>query len=232
MTKPDPGPRIIVALDVASADQALHLADKLDPQLCRLKIGKALFTRAGPALLSQIQARGFGIFLDLKFHDIPNTVAAACRAAAELDVWMLTVHAQGGSAMLAAARAAVSSGGPLLMAVTVLTSLDHQSLAEIGITTSVPQQVLRLARLSYDQQLDGVICSAHEASLLRSALGSDFCLVTPGIRPAQWSADDQRRTLSAAQAIAAGADYLVIGRPITQAPDPGRVLHQLNQEIF
>lgn len=226
-------PRLIVALDFADPAPALALAAQLDPRLCRLKVGKELFTRAGPELVRALGQRGFEVFLDLKYHDIPHTVAAACRAAAELGVWMVNVHALGGRRMLEAARAALSGleRPPLLIAVTVLTSLEQADLQEIGLVDTVEQQVLRLAGLAQDCGLDGVVCSAREAPLLRQALGQDFRLVTPGIRPAGAVGDDQRRVLTPQQALQAGADYLVIGRPITQATDPAAVLRALQAEL-
>lgn len=221
-----------MALDFPAVRQAEELAAKLEPTACRLKIGKELFVRGGPQLIERLQARGFEIFLDLKFHDIPNTVAAACRAAAELGVWMVNVHALGGSAMMQAAQEAVAavSTRPLLIAVTVLTSHDAASLRELGLpepAVLVPQ----LARLARQAGLDGVVCSAQEASLLRAREGSSFCLVTPGIRPAAAQADDQRRVMTPAEALAAGSDYLVIGRPITAAPDPMAALASILDEI-
>lgn len=228
-------PRIIVALDFPDAKQALGFAAQLDPALCRVKIGKELFTRAGPALVETLISREFSVFLDLKFHDIPNTVAAACRAAAELGVWMLNVHASGGRTMLMAAREAVDRVAtpvkPLLIAVTVLTSLSENDFSETGIQNTLAQQVLLLARLARDCRFDGVVCSAQEAAVLRKSLGRDFCLVTPGIRPLQSPADDQHRIMTPRAACNAGADYLVIGRPVTQAPDPLQVLQALNDEI-
>ncbi|MCX7673790.1 MAG: orotidine-5'-phosphate decarboxylase [Thiobacillaceae bacterium] len=226
-------PRIIVALDYPEAAAALALAERLDPRLCRLKVGKELFVAAGPELVRTLVGRGFQVFLDLKFHDIPNTVAAACRAAAGLGVWMLNVHASGGLKMLQAARAAVEGlpKRPRLIAVTVLTSLGRADLIEIGIDAEPQAQVLRLARLAHAAGLDGVVCSGQEAGLLRRELGPGFLLVTPGIRPAAAPADDQNRILTPLQAIRAGADYLVVGRPITQAADPVAVLQQMSAEI-
>ncbi len=217
---------IIIALDYPTAEEATALAARLDPTLCRLKIGKELFTRAGPGLIEILQARGYEIFLDLKFHDIPNTVAAACRAAAELGVWMMDVHASGGQRMLMAARDALSgySPRPLLVGVTVLTSLEQEDLASLGWRESPEQLVLRLARLARSADLDGLVCSAREAGLLRRELGPDPLLVTPGIRLDPTSADDQRRTMAPAAALAAGASHLVIGRPVTRAADPLGVL--------
>jgi orotidine-5'-phosphate decarboxylase len=226
-------PKVIVALDYASAAEASALVARLDPSLCRLKVGKELFTAAGPAFVEQLVGAGFGVFLDLKFHDIPNTVAAACRAAANLGVWMLNVHALGGRAMMAAAREAVAASAhrPKLIAVTVLTSMGAQDLAEVGVAGSPEQAVLRLARLTQDCGLDGVVCSARETAALRAACGNDFLLVTPGIRPASAAVGDQVRVATPADAIKNGASYLVIGRPITQAPDPLRALEQINTEI-
>lgn len=226
-------PRIIVALDYASAAEASALVDRLEPALCRVKVGKELFTAAGPAFVDKLVSTGFGVFLDLKFHDIPNTVAAACRAAANLGVWMLNVHALGGRAMLTAAREAIAAGAhqPKLIAVTVLTSMGAGELAEVGVCGSPEEAVLRLARLTQDCGLDGVVCSAREASALRAACGPDFLLVTPGIRPASAAAGDQVRVATPGDAVRDGASYLVVGRPITQAPDPLGILEQINNEI-
>ncbi|MCH8505243.1 MAG: orotidine-5'-phosphate decarboxylase [Ectothiorhodospiraceae bacterium] len=228
------GPRVVVALDFQEARDALSLVDQLDPTQCRLKVGKELFVRAGPALVEKLTGRGFEVFLDLKFHDIPNTVAGACRAAAQLGVWMVNVHASGGRAMMEAAREAVDSAGassPLLIAVTVLTSSSSQVLAETGADTDVGRQVLRLARLSADAGLDGVVCSAQEAGELREVLGQAPLLVTPGIRPAGEESGDQHRILPPAAAIAAGSSFLVVGRPVTRAQDPVVALEQINREI-
>jgi orotidine-5'-phosphate decarboxylase len=226
-------PRVIVALDFPDAQTALGLAARLDPALCRLKVGKELYTAAGPALVRSLVARGFSVFLDLKFHDIPNTVAAACRAAAGLGVWMLNVHAFGGIAMMSAAREAIGtgSGAPRLIGVTLLTSMSQADLADLGVSGSPIDIVQRLAMLSRRAGLDGVVCSAREAPVLRAACGSDFCLVTPGIRPADAAADDQQRVMTPSAAVEAGADYLVIGRPITRAPDPIAALEAINREI-
>ena len=227
------GPRVIVALDYASAADALALSDRLDPARCRVKIGKELFTAAGPALAETLAGRGFGVFLDLKYHDIPNTVASACRSAAALGVWMLNVHALGGMAMMQAAREAVAagSGRPRVVAVTLLTSLGATDLAQLGIAGSAPETVLRLAKMAHHCGLDGVVASAQEAALLRRECGAGFWLVTPGIRPADAAADDQQRIATPGAAIASGADYLVIGRPITRAPDPVAALDAINREI-
>ena len=233
-----PAPRIIVALDVPDAAAALALATRLDASKCSLKVGKELFTAAGPGLVRELAGRGFRVFLDLKFHDIPNTVAQACAAATRLGVWMLNVHASGGAAMMAAARDAVGRTAaeaglprPLLIAVTVLTSLSAGDLAAIGVNASPEEQVLRLARLTQAQGLDGVVCSAREAAALKRALGPGFTLVTPGIRPEGSAANDQVRVMTPPQAIAAGADYLVIGRPIAAASDPQAALDAILASI-
>ena len=225
--------RIIVALDFPTAAEAIAFSHRLNPQDCRLKVGKELFTAAGPALIETLSKQGFDIFLDLKFHDIPNTVAGACRAAVQLGVWMLNVHASGGRAMMEAARKAVGDGAgrPLLIAVTLLTSMGAQEIAEVGIVGDAAGAVRRLALLTQASGLDGVVCSAQESALLRAACGPDFKLVTPGIRPASASKDDQQRVMTPAAAIAAGSDYLVIGRPVTQAPDPFAALAAINREI-
>lgn len=226
-------PKIIVALDCADARAAMALAARLDPALCRAKIGKELFTAAGPALVHELHDAGFGVFLDLKYHDIPNTVASACRAAAELGVWMVNVHALGGRAMMTAAAEALArrASRPKLVAVTVLTSMAGEDMREVGLQGDPQQAVLKLARLARSCGLDGVVCSAQEAPLLRKELGTGFCLVTPGVRPATAAKDDQQRVATPRQAIAGGADYLVIGRPITQAPDPRIALQAIADEI-
>ena len=225
--------RIIVSLDFADAESALKLIDKLDAKKCRLKVGKELFTSVGPQFVEKLVMRGFDVFLDLKYHDIPNTVARACSAAAELGVWMLNVHASGGREMLTRARQAIdeSSNKPLLIAVTVLTSLSSEDLLEIGLKQSVDEQVRRLASLSQSTGLDGIVCSAQEAASMRENLGSNFKLITPGIRLANDSRDDQKRIMTPAKAISAGSDYLVVGRPITQAHDPLQVLLEIESEI-
>jgi len=226
-------PKVIVALDHPDATSANQLVAKLDPALCRVKVGKELFTAEGPAFVSSLVDQGYGVFLDLKFHDIPNTVAKACAAASRLGVWMLNVHASGGRAMMTAAREAVqqASSPPLLIAVTVLTSMDEPALHEVGVETPLQDHVLRLASLTKDCGLDGVVCSAQEAPVLRSALGPSFHLVTPGIRPAEASLDDQSRVLTPAEALRQGSSYLVIGRPITKAADPLDALHRIHEEI-
>jgi len=226
-------PKIIVALDYPEAAPALALAERLDPALCRLKVGKELFTATGPQLLEQFMRRGFEIFLDLKFHDIPNTTAQACKAAAALGVWMVNVHALGGRKMMEAAREALAQSAkpPKLIAVTVLTSMSQQDLAELGVASTPAEMVLRLATLARDSGLDGVVCSAQEAALLRQHCGNEFCLVTPGIRPADAAADDQSRIMTPRAALDAGSSYLVIGRPITRAVDPLRALQEISQQI-
>ncbi len=215
---------IIVALDYADAASALALVTRLDPTLCRLKVGKELFTAAGPQFIESLVARGYDVFLDLKFHDIPNTVAKACQAAANLGVWMLNVHASGGLAMMQAAQEGLDkrfgAQAPMLIAVTVLTSMDEATLRSLGINRPLPEHVLALAQMTQQAGLSGVVCSAQEASMLKATLGEAFCLVTPGIRPAEASQDDQHRIVTPTQALANGAHYLVIGRPITQAADP------------
>ena len=224
---------VIVALDYPSAEPALALAAALSPQLCRLKVGKELFTRSGPALVETLQQRGFEVFLDLKFHDIPNTVAAAVRAAAELGVWMVNVHAGGGRRMMEAAVESLQrcDHRPLLIGVTVLTSMTNADLLELGYVETTDQRVQRLAALAADCGLDGVVCSALEAEALRGARGEEFCLVTPGIRLAGDDAGDQRRVVTPAAAVAKGASYLVIGRSITGAADPLAALQQVHAEL-
>lgn len=227
-------PRIIVALDYAEQKSALALADQLDPERCRLKVGKEMFTRFGPEFVLALQSRKFDVFLDLKFHDIPNTVAGAVRSAADLGVWMVNVHALGGPKMMSAAREVLHSFGnqaPLLIAVTVLTSFDDQQLRSIGIERSAEQQVRLLAALAKQNGMDGVVCSAQEASVLRTENGADFTLVTPGIRPAGSAANDQLRTMTPKQALAAGSHYLVIGRPITGVADPLAALCEIADSL-
>ncbi|MCE9687738.1 orotidine-5'-phosphate decarboxylase [Shewanella sp. AS16] len=225
---------ILVALDYDDKAAALQLCDKLDPAMCRLKVGKEMFTLFGPQLVKDIHDRGFDLFLDLKFHDIPNTVAKAVAAAAELGVWMTNVHASGGLAMMQAAKAALAPYGkdaPLLIAVTVLTSMSDADLKLIGIEVPAAEQVLRLAGLTQQAGLDGVVCSAQEASLLKSQFGREFKLVTPGIRPVGSEVGDQHRVMTPPQAIAAGSDYLVIGRPITKAADPLAALNAIHGSL-
>ncbi len=229
-----PAPHVIVALDYPSADAARAFVARVDPQLCRLKVGKELFTRSGPALVEELVGQGFDVFLDLKFHDIPNTVGQACAAAADLGVWMMNVHASGGRRMMVAAREALEQRGgtrPLLIGVTVLTSMGAEDLAEVGVPVAPADQVMRLADLARAAGLDGVVCSPKESALLRHRLGEDFLLVTPGVRPAGSDIGDQKRVLTPAEAIRQGCDYLVIGRPVTQAGDPVAVLRSIHAEI-
>jgi orotidine-5'-phosphate decarboxylase len=225
--------KIIVALDYADAQSALQFVNRIEPRACHLKVGQELFIAAGPQLVEQLVRRGFSVFLDLKFHDIPHTVAQACKAASKLGVWMLSAHALGGSTMLAAAREAL--GGvmprPLLIAVTVPTSMGREELGQLGIGGEIDVAVLRLARLAHQSGTDGVVCSGHEAPQLKKQFGREFCLVTPGIRPAQTGHDDQLRVVTPHQAALNGADYLVIGRPVTQAADPLRALQEINREM-
>jgi orotidine-5'-phosphate decarboxylase len=226
-------PKIIIALDYDSADAASKLVSRLDPSLCKLKVGKELFTTAGPAWVETLSRQGYEVFLDLKFHDIPHTVAQACKAAANLGVWMVNVHALGGRAMMSAAREALATlpQRPRLIAVTILTSMGASDLAELGIQEEPRQMVSRLAQLANACGLDGVVCSAQEAAMLRQQMGSDFTLVTPGIRPTNTKVDDQNRIMTPAAALSSGASYLVIGRPITQSPDPLAALQSIQQEI-
>ncbi|WP_426416604.1 orotidine-5'-phosphate decarboxylase [Aestuariirhabdus sp. LZHN29] len=218
---------IIVALDYPDSATAITLAQRLDPARCRLKVGKELFTCAGPGVVEALHKLGFEVFLDLKFHDIPNTASKAVKAAAELGVWMVNVHASGGRRMMAACREVLEQRAgvnPLLIAVTVLTSMEKPDLADIGLDIDPLDQVRRLARLTRDSGLDGVVCSAQEVTMLREELGNDFSLVTPGIRPVDSDKGDQRRIVTPQQALAMGSSYLVIGRPITQADDPAHAL--------
>ncbi|WP_210397664.1 orotidine-5'-phosphate decarboxylase [Motiliproteus sediminis] len=230
----NPGPKIVVALDYPEQAGALAMAALLDPKRCRVKVGKELFTRSGPAVVEALQAQGFDVFLDLKFHDIPNTTAQAVRAAAEMGVWMVNVHASGGSRMMSAARDildGVPGRRPLLIGVTVLTSMGSDDLSELGVDASPQQRVLQLADLTQKSGLDGVVCSAQEAALLKQRFGADFKLVTPGIRPHEAAVGDQKRIMTPAEAVAAGSDYLVIGRPITQAADPAAAVEQICAEL-
>ena len=228
-----PSKRVIVALDVPQAKDALALAARLDPKLCRVKVGKELFVAAGPEIVHRLQERGFEVFLDLKFHDIPNTVAGACKAAARLGVWMMNVHASGGAVMMQAAREAVSGVArpPLLIAVTILTSLTDAALAEVGFAGTAVDSVERLGRLARASGMDGVVCSAQEAPLLRRAAGDDFILVTPGIRLPTDAKGDQSRVVTPADAVRLGAHYLVIGRPITAAKDPAATLESIRASL-
>ncbi len=226
--------KVIVALDYANQNDALTFVDKIDPNSCRLKVGKEMFTLFGPSFVDQLHQRGFSVFLDLKFHDIPNTCSKAVRAAAEMGVWMVNVHASGGERMMQASREILEPYGndrPLLIGVTVLTSMEQSDLQGVGIDVAPQEQVMRLATLTKNAGLDGVVCSAQESNMLKTALGGDFKLVTPGIRPAGSEAADQRRIMTPVDAITAGSDYLVIGRPITQASDPASVLQQINASL-
>lgn len=222
-------PKIIIALDFKDEASTMALVEQLNPALCRLKVGKELFVRCGPSLVTKLINKGFDVFLDLKFHDIPNTVAAACQAAAELGVWMVNVHASGGRKMMQAARESIEKchHKPLLIGVTVLTSLSRQDIAEIGLDLEPQDQVLRLAKLARDSGLDGVVCSPQEVTALKQDIGKDFCLVTPGVRPAGSEAGDQQRIMTPAKALQAGSDYLVIGRPITAHPEPIKALEAI-----
>ncbi|BCL69129.1 orotidine 5'-phosphate decarboxylase [Vibrio nigripulchritudo] len=226
--------KVIVALDYDKQEDALAFVDRIDPSTCRLKVGKEMFTLFGPEFVRELHKRGFSVFLDLKFHDIPNTCSKAVRAAAELGVWMVNVHAGGGERMMSASREILEPYGkdrPLLIGVTVLTSMEQNDLAGIGLDVAPQEQVVRLANLTKRSGLDGVVCSAQEASLLKSELDREFKLVTPGIRPAGAAVGDQKRIMTPVDAIEAGSDYLVIGRPITQAADPAKVLAEINATL-
>lgn len=225
---------VVVALDYHERDKATAFVDKIDPRDCRLKVGKEMFTLFGPQLVRDLQQRGFDVFLDLKFHDIPNTTARAVAAAADPGVWMVNVHASGGARMMAAARDALAPFGkdaPLLIAVTVLTSMETSDLRDLGVTLSPAEHAERLARLTQQCGLDGVVCSAQEAVRFKQALGAAFKLVTPGIRPAGSEAGDQRRIMTPEQALSAGVDYMVIGRPVTQSVDPAQTLKDINASL-
>lgn len=224
---------IIVALDANNQHDALAIADQMNPQYCRLKVGKELFTQLGPQIVKDLHQRGFEVFLDLKFHDIPNTTAQAVLAAAELGVWMVNVHASGGRNMMQTTAQRLKDGGynTHLIGVTVLTSMGREDLAEIGLDIDPAEQVLRLATLAQSSGLHGVVCSAQEAPILRQALGPDFLLVTPGIRPAGSAADDQKRIVTPQQAMADGVNHMVIGRPITRASNPAQALQDIYQSI-
>ncbi|WP_308567217.1 orotidine-5'-phosphate decarboxylase [uncultured Haemophilus sp.] len=226
--------KIIVALDYEKESDALALVDQIDPSLCRLKVGKEMFTTLGMNFVKQLHQRNFDVFLDLKYHDIPNTVARAVRSAADLGVWMVDLHASGGLRMMEEAKRILEPYGkdtPLLIAVTVLTSMEDLDLLQIGINASPREQVLRLAHLTQRAGLDGVVCSPQEVEILRNACGEDFKLVTPGIRPIGADFGDQRRVMTPTAAIRAGSDYLVIGRPITKADNPVEVLRSINASI-
>ena len=226
--------RVIVALDFDDAAKAMALVDKLDPAACKLKVGKEMFTLFGPELVKSLIAKGFDIFLDLKFHDIPNTVAKACKAAAEMGVWMVNVHASGGMEMMKAAKNAIAGSShpqTKLIAVTVLTSMDQAQLNDVVPEVSPAEQVKKLAQLTADSGLDGVVCSAKEAVMLRETHNDEFLLVTPGIRPAGADVGDQKRVMTPVDAIDAGVSYLVMGRPITQAENPLAALQSVNQSL-
>ena len=227
------GPRVIVALDYPDAGSAMQLVRRLEPSQCRLKVGKELFTVAGPELVRRLSGEGFDVFLDLKFHDIPITVARACTAAAAMGVWMLNVHALGGERMLSAAREAVAAAEspPLLIAVTILTSMAEADLEGVGLQGSPEDNVLRLASLAHYCGLDGIVCSSREAGVMRATFDEPFRLITPGIRPAGSAADDQRRVMTPVEAVRNGSTYLVIGRPVTAADDPLGVLLTINSEL-
>lgn len=226
-------PKIIVALDYPDATAALNLADQLDPQRARVKVGKELFTRSGPDVVKALVDRNFDVFLDLKYHDIPHTVGRACAAAADLGVWMLNVHTLGGGAMMEAARQAVgqSANSPILIGVTLLTSMDQATFDQIGLSGSMTDTVVKLATLAKNSGLDGVVCSAQEAPALSQALGAEFQLITPGIRPAGSDRGDQHRTMTPKEALAAGSHYLVIGRPITAAENPMQALLDIEASL-
>ncbi|WP_414830790.1 orotidine-5'-phosphate decarboxylase [Alteromonas sp. H39] len=227
-------PRVIIALDYDDKDSALAFVDGLDPTQCKLKVGKEMFTLFGPDFVKSLVGRGFDVFLDLKFHDIPNTVAKACKAAAELGVWMVNVHASGGLPMMEAAKAAIADSShpqTKLIAVTVLTSMDDAQLADVVSGVTPEQQVLKLARLTARAGLDGIVCSAREATALREHMANDFLLVTPGIRPAGSAPGDQKRVMTPEDAVRHGVNYLVMGRPITQAASPQRVLQSVNDSL-
>ena len=217
---------IIVALDAKSQYDALTIADQLDPSLCRVKVGKELFTHVGPSIVKLLNDKGFEVFLDLKFHDIPNTTAQAVCAAADLGVWMVNVHASGGRKMMETCVERLKAGNyqTQLIAVTVLTSMGREDLKDIGLDVEPFEHVQRLAKLTQDTGLDGIVCSAQEAKMLRETLAQDFVLVTPGIRPVGSNADDQKRIVTPKQAMLDGATHLVIGRPITQSEHPNQTL--------
>ena len=228
-----PDPKIIVALDYSDIKQCESLVDQLNPNLCRLKIGKEMFTLFGPGLVESLQSKGFDVFLDLKFHDIPNTVAKAVSAAAQLGVWMVNVHASGGQRMMEAAKEALSSfqQKPKLIAVTVLTSMDKADLQSLGLNVEPVEQVKRLAALVKTSGLEGVVCSAMEAAEIKNLCGDSFITVTPGIRLSSDASDDQRRIMTPVRALQGGSDYLVIGRPITKADSPLSVLESIHKDI-
>lgn len=228
-----PDPKVVVALDFPSIARATTFINQMEPSLCRLKIGKELFAVGGPSFVESCIDKGFDVFLDLKYHDIPNTVAKACQAAAKMGVWMVNVHALGGRKMMEAAKEAIlqNSHQPILIGVTILTSMEESDLKEVGLQGAPFDNVLRLAKLAKSSGLDGVVCSAQEASAIRETIGDDFCLVTPGIRPADAAVNDQKRIMTPQDALEAGSSYLVVGRPITQAKDPIQALIDINDSI-
>ena len=226
--------KVLIALDYDDQETALAFVKQLSPDTCRLKVGKEMFTYFGPEFVKELIELGFDVFLDLKFHDIPNTVAKAVTAAAKMGVWMVNVHASGGYEMMHKAKLALEEFGdraPILIAVTVLTSMDESELKRLGINKSPHEQVIYLAKLAKEAGLDGVVCSAQEANVLKAELGEHFKLVTPGIRPEGSEAGDQKRIMTPKQAIEAGSDYLVVGRPITKAANPVKVLQDVNESI-
>ena len=226
--------KVLIALDYDDQETALAFVKQLSPDTCRLKVGKEMFTYFGPEFVKELIELGFDVFLDLKFHDIPNTVAKAVTAAAKMGVWMVNVHASGGYEMMHKAKLALEEFGdraPILIAVTVLTSMDEPELKRLGINKSPQEQVIYLAKLAKEAGLDGVVCSAQEANVLKAELGEHFKLVTPGIRPEGSEAGDQKRIMTPKQAIEAGSDYLVVGRPITKAANPVEVLQDVNESI-
>ena len=227
-------PKVIVALDYDDEKSALDFVSRVNPDICKLKVGNELFTTAGPSLVSKLCDKGFKVFLDLKYHDIPNTVARACEAAAKLGVWMVNVHAMGGEKMMTKAAEALREFGsdrPTLIAVTVLTSMDASQLSGVGIQDTVENEVTRLAVLARNSGMDGVVSSAREAGLIRSSIPGDFCIVTPGIRPGWAETNDQVRIVTPGDALKGGSDYLVIGRPITRSRNPSEALRLISEEI-
>ena len=227
-------PKVIVALDYDEQSKALDFVSKVNPELCKLKVGNELFTTAGPQFVSKLVDKGFKVFLDLKYHDIPNTVAKACEAAARLGVWMVNVHSSGGNVMMEKARETIEKfeNRPLLIAVTVLTSMDRAQLSSIGLDMEPKDQVIRLAKLVKQSMLDGVVCSALEVPLIRENIETPFVCVTPGIRPAGAALGDQKRVMTPKEAVIQGSDYLVIGRPITQSDDPVATLNSINESLI
>jgi len=225
--------KIIVALDYADIPKAYELIDQLDPERCKLKVGKEMFTRFGPSFVQKLVENEFKVFLDLKFHDIPNTVRKSCEAACDLGVWMINVHALGGAEMIRAARLGVgnSTGRPLLTAVTILTSHNHNSLSEIGLVSDIPNEVRRLGKLAYENGADGVVCSAHEIEVIREATSKEFVVVTPGIRLLNDNPADQKRIMTPKSAVINGSNYLVIGRSITESAEPMSVIQEIEKDI-